>query len=424
MAEREAIPDLAAPGRLEMPTDPIAPAGLRVRHRELLLRLIWERREVSRADLARVSGMARSSISAIVADLLETGLVHETRAGVSSGGRRPIMLGFDDNARCVLGFEVGASHISGVLTDLRGRVLGTREEPFDTRTEPRETVRRIVELARDLRGEQARPGLLGVGIALPSPIDPETGGPLPSVLPNWEGYDAQSELQSALDVPVKIDNDANAGALAELWWGEAGPRPLVYVKVATGIGAGLVLNGQIHRGRHGVAGELGHLSIDPNGPPCVCGANGCLNVIIGTPALLERARARRPHFPQTLLPAKELSVHDLVDAAKQDDPLAKEIVAFAGQRLGEGLANLLNILDPGTIIIGGRLADSGERLLEPVRETIRRRTALTAVGGARIVQSRMVQPGIAIGAATLILEAALKTNEIPLLAVNEPGGHS
>lgn len=408
--------DAPAANRIDPPSDALAPAGLRARHRALLLRLIWEHREASRADLARLSGMARSSISAIVTDLLATGLVRETRAGASRGGRRPIMLGFFDDARSILGFEVGATHISGVLTNLRGRVVATIEEPFDARTNPDGTTRRIVELSRELVDAQAAPPLLGVGIGLPSPIDPTTEGPLASVLPRWAGLNVRGRLQSELGVPVRVDNDANAGALAELWWGEPSPGPIVFVKVATGVGAGLILDGHVHRGHHGVAGELGHLSIDPNGPPCVCGANGCLNVVIGSPALLARAQARRTHFPTTVLPSGDLAVADLVQAAKQGDPLACEIVAFAGERLGEGLGNLLNILDPATIIVGGLLADAGESLLEPIRNTIRRRTALTPVSRARVVQSRMIQPGIAIGAATMILEAALKTNEIPLIA--------
>lgn len=380
---------------------------------------MWSMRETSRANLARMTGLSRSTVSAIVSDILDSGIVKETRAGSSSGGRRPILLEFDNDARVVLGLEVGASHLDGVVTNLRGQILAREELPLLTREQPTETLDAACAMASRLLGGRAD-RLLGVGIAMPSPIDPASGRPLGTVMPAWSTTDVAKELERRLAAPVRLDNDANLGALAELWWGPGQQGgDLVFVKVATGIGAGLIIDGRIVGGSHGVAGELGHLSIDPNGPPCMCGLNGCLNMVIGTKALIARAEARRSLVPASTIPRERLDLDSLVTAAIAQDPLALEIIRFAGERLGEGLANLLNVLDPSTIVVGGAITRAGAALMEPIRQTIRRRTLLTPSGSERVVRSQIDRQGVALGAATLILRAALETSEIPLTSTRD-----
>ena len=401
------------------PDGGLAAATVRSQHHGLLLRLLWSNRETSRANLARHTGLSRSTVSSVVNDILASGIVKETRAGSSNGGRRPIMLGFDDNARVILGMDVGASHVGGVLTNLRGQILARQERAMQTRGHPQHTLQTVHELAQELLGEH-RSALLGAGVALPTPIDPVSGRPLRTTMPDWVEVDTVEVLEQRLGCPVRVDNDANLGALAEQWWGAGRDGgDLVFVKVATGIGAGLIIGGRIVSGAHGIAGELGHLSIDPNGPPCICGVNGCLNVIIGTQALIARADARRPHFPDSVLPGQGIDLSSLVEAAKANDELALEIINFAGERLGAGLANLLNVLDPATIVVGGDITRVGEPLMEPIRRTVRRRTLVTASGGERVVRSQIDKQSVALGAATLILRAALETFEIPLTVTPE-----
>ncbi|MEO1232533.1 MAG: ROK family transcriptional regulator, partial [Myxococcota bacterium] len=256
----------------------------RLTPRTWLLRLVWEYREISRADIARRTGLSRSTVSTVMSELLDSGIVEETRQGSSNGGRRPIMVGFRDNARTVLGVDVGASHIDAVLTNLRGEILERGSRVMPTRDAPEATLDAITTMARQLIKASPAP-CLGVGVGLPSPVHPSSGRVPREVLPRWSEVDVAQALFERIDRPVRIDNDANLGALAELWWGAGrGGDDLVFVKVATGIGAGLIVNGRIVRGAHGFAGEVGHLSSDPNGPPCICGVNGCLNVIMGTEA--------------------------------------------------------------------------------------------------------------------------------------------
>ena len=385
--------------------------------RAVVLRAIWTHREISRADVARLSGLSRSTVSGIAAELLDGGLVHELRAGQSSGGRRPILLGLVDRARVVLGVDIGAAHVGVVLTDLRGRILHRDVRRLDARDQAERALGVAVELGQAALQTTEAP-LLGVGLGLPAPLDPQSLRPHPAILPGWRDVDAIERIREAFDAPVRADNDANLGALAELWWGAGrGQRNLVFVKVATGVGAGIIIDGRVVAGAHGLAGELGHLSIDPNGPPCMCGGNGCLNVLVGTKALLDRARARLPHFPGSALADGPLDLPALVRAALGGDPLAREIMAFAGARLGTGLGNLMNVLDPSVLVLGGEITEAGEALLRPVREAVLSRTLTggEAAADQKVVRSQADPQGVALGAATAILRAALETFELPLL---------
>ncbi|MEM7675710.1 MAG: ROK family transcriptional regulator [Myxococcota bacterium] len=400
--------------------DVLPPGAVRAQHYAVLLRLLWAHRELSRAELARRTGLSRSTVSAIVNDILASGIVRETRAGSSSGGRRPIMLGFNDDARIILGLDIGATHVGALTMNLRGKILTRRSYSMNTRSHPKETLALIADLGREVLREVPSADLLGVGAGVPAPLHPKTKRLLRTVMPQWHDIDVAEALQDLFSCPVRLDNDANLGALAEQWWGagKAG-EDLVFVKVATGIGAGLIIGGHIVHGAHGVAGELGHLSVDPNGPPCSCGVNGCLNVIIGTSALLARAEARRPHFPDSMLHGAPVTLVQLIEAVHQQDPLAMEIIRFAGERLGAGLANLLNVLDPSIVVLGGQITQVGEPLLKTVRQTVLRRTLVTSLGEERVVRSQIDEQSVALGAATLILRAALETQEIPLAASTE-----
>jgi len=366
---------------------------------------------MSRAELARRTNLSRSTVSAIVSDLLNTGLVREARTGISNGGRRPIILEFRDRASFIVGIELGATHISCVLTDLRGNVTASWSAPAPVREEPQLALDKMAMAARSVleAGSVPTSRLLGLGVAVPSPVDRERPGELlPLVVPRWAGYNISSHLQKSFERPVFVDNDANLGALAELWWGAGSSvKDLAYIKVATGIGAGLIIDGRIFRGSGGVAGEIGHTSIDPNGPQCICGLKGCLTTLIGTPALLDRAEAAlRDRGSSRPVPTK---IEELVNAALDGDPTATELVRYAGERLGVGLANMLNLLNPEMVIIGGGIARAGDLLLSPVHETIAGLSLPESISQAQIRTTGLNEWGIAVGAATLALEAALKS---------------
>jgi len=386
-------------------------SAIRAQHSRLILNLLWKEREISRAELARRTSLSRSTVSSIVNDLLSTGLVKEERAGISSGGRRPIMLGFQDLSSFIVGIELGATHVSCVLTDLRCNVRASWSAPAPVRDEPEVALKKMTMAVRSVLQadgvQQSR--VLGVGVAVPSPVDRERPGELlPLVLPKWAGFNIASHLQRSFKRPVFVDNDANLGALAELWWGAgSSARDLAYIKVATGIGAGIIIDGRIFRGSGGIAGEIGHTSIDPSGPLCICGLKGCLTTFIGTPALLARAKDKlRASGSDRPPPA---TIDELVNAALDGDPMSVELIRYASDKLGVGVANMLNLLNPKTVILGGGIARAGDLVLDTVHNTIRSLSLPASISNTEIRTTGLNEWGIAVGAATLVLQAALET---------------
>ena len=355
--------------------------------------------------------MSRSTVSAIINDLLSTGLVEETRTGVSSGGRRPIMLQFQDQSSFIVGIELGATHVSCVLTDLRCRVRASWSAPAPVRDEPEVALEKMTMGVRSvLEADGVQPSqVLAIGVAVPSPVDRERPGELlPLVVPKWTGYNIATYLEDGFKRPVFVDNDANLGALAELWWGNGSPAgDLAYIKVATGVGAGLIIDGGIFRGSGGIAGEIGHTAIDPNGPQCICGLKGCLTMFIGTPALLKRAKDALSASGSNS-PAPE-SIDELVNAALDGDPMSVELIKHCGEKLGVGVANMLNLLNPKTVVIGGGIARAGDLLLDAVQGTIRGLSLPASISNVEIRPTGLNEWGIAVGAATLVLQGALET---------------
>ncbi len=382
-------------------------SAVRAQHSRLILNLLWEHHEISRADLARRTSLSRSTVSAIVTDLLSKGLAKEARAGVSTGGRRPIILEFQDHSSFIVGIELGATHISCVLTDLRCNGRASWSAPAPVRDEPEVALRMMTMAVRSvLEAGGVQPfQVLGVGVAVPSPVDEERPGELmPLIVPKWKGYNIATHLEESFKRPVFMDNDANLGALAELWWGAGSTaKDLAYIKVATGVGAGLIINGRIFRG--GIAGEIGHTSIDPNGPQCICGLKGCLATFIGTPALLERAKDKLRASGSNRLPPA--GIDGLVNAALDGDLMSVELIHYAGDKLGVGIANLLNLLNPKMVVLGGGIARAGDLLLDGVRTTIGGLSLPESIRSTEIRTTGLNEWGIAVGAATLVLQAAL-----------------
>ena len=398
------------PGRVVGASDfgPARPPALS----DAVLRLIWEERRISRAEIARRADLSRSTVSEIVETLLGTGLVVEAGEGVSRGGRRPIVLEFQDASRTIVGVDMGAAHVTVVCTDLRARVLAAAREPHPVQEDPagtRQLIRRLIETVLAAGGEGARDRLIGIGIGVPSPVDirhPDRLSPI--AMPAWDGRHGLAALCADLRVPVQVDNDANLGALAERWWGAAqGLDHFAYIKLGTGIGAGHVIDGRIHRGASGVGGEIGHIAIDPRGETCNCGNRGCLTTFVGGPALAARIVALRAVYPQSLLADGHPTLARLEEAARVDDPLALQVIHEVAEHLGIAIAGMLNLLNPAAVILGGRIAGLGEKLITPLRATALRRTFVPAAAATEIRASTLGAQGIAIGAATLVLDTAL-----------------
>jgi predicted NBD/HSP70 family sugar kinase len=353
---------------------------LRHRHRLELIASLRQDGPASRAELVRRTGLSRVTISGLVADLLDRGIVveREDPDGPSGrgAGRRPSVLTLGPAAGTVLGVDFGHTHLRVVAADLSGQVLAEGHRAVDVDRSAAEALDEatalIDALLKDARIDAD--DVIGVGMGLPGPIDSRTGVVGSSViLPGWAGLHPADELQRRLGFPVEVDNDANLGALAEVLFGAArGARDAVYVKVSSGVGAGLFVGGRIHHGASGITGELGHTLVDPNGTMCRCGNRGCLETRAAAPALLD---ILRPTY------GDDLTADDIVRLANDGDVGCSRVLGDAGQLIGRALAEVCNLLNPELIVVGGELSGAGAPLLKGIRDAVDR-YALPAVASA------------------------------------------
>lgn len=373
-----------------------------------LLTRIWRGGDPSRADLARQTGLSRSAVTHLVQQLLDGGLVTESHVGRSSGGRPPVILRFCQDRARLIGVDLGASHVTVLATGLRGRVLASETVDHDVEADPAGTLSLVIARVQALIDAPDAPPVLGLGVAVPCPLERGEPGQLsPRILPAWAGIRPAEVLSQALGQPVVLDNDANLAALAELWWGQGqGGGDFAFIKLGTGVGAGLIIGGDVYRGSGGLAGEIGHTAVGARGRICRCGLEGCLEVLIGSDALEERAQEALALTPSAALGPRP-DVDALVVAAGEGEPVALALIEEAGQALGVAVANLVNLLNPDRIILGGRVSRAGEALLRPLRVALASRAMSSSVLAAEVLVSSLGREGVALGAATQVLRAAL-----------------
>jgi predicted NBD/HSP70 family sugar kinase len=323
----------------------------------------------SRSELARMTGLSRTTVATLVSDLQGRGLIvepAEARSQPSGRGRPPVLLRLDASAGAALGLDFGHRHVRVAVADLSSTVLAEHFVELDVDGAPEEALDAAAELVTSVLAEAdvERSRVIGAGMALSAPIDSEKGVVGSTVLPSWAGIQAGEELSRRLEIPVELDNDANLGALAEVSFGAGrGFADVVYVMMSSGIGAGLVLGGQLYHGASGIAGELGHVQVRPDGAVCRCGSRGCLETVAATGALLSLLGATH---------GADLTLRDMLELVADGDLAAKRVVNDAGRAVGRAVADLCNFLNPAAVIVGGDLSLAGDALLDGVREEIDR----------------------------------------------------
>jgi glucokinase-like ROK family protein len=370
---------------------------------------------ISRVEISRRIDLTRAAVTAIVNDLLATGVVREAERLNVRSGRPPIVLEVNPERGHVVGVDFGATHLSVLVADISARILEEVELEINIQDGPEAC---LAEADRQIRQAAANAGLelkeiLAVGIGVPGPIVSEAGMVFsPPLMPGWDRYPIRDTLEKSWGCPVSVNNDAELGALGEWAFGAGrGERNLAYIKVGTGIGAGLLLEGQIYRGVTGSAGEIGHLTMDENGPMCTCGNQGCLEAIAGGRAIAEQAqesvrKGMRTQLSRVTL-VENITARDVAAAACKGDLLAQQILARAGSHIGIAIAGLVNLFNPGMVIIGGGVAQTGDILLEPIRQAVERRSLPAATRVVRITTAMLGRRSSSIGAVIQALTIAL-----------------
>ncbi len=369
---------------------------------------------ISRAELARQMYLTRSAITSIVDDLEKMGLVDEIETGPATGGRRPILLAINPRFGNVVGIDMGATHLRMVVSDFSAHVLEELELPFSVVEGPINCLSLVDQQFTQLL---AKIGLMpdqitSVGMDVPGPVVANAGKVSnPPIMPGWDEFPIRNHLEDLWHLPISISNDAELGALGEWAYGAGrGENNLAYIKVGTGVGAGLLLDGQIYRGATGTAGEIGHITIEENGPLCTCGNYGCLEAVAGGLAIARKAREAIENGRRTqlsALPPEKILAVDVARAAQQGDLVAQQIITDAGRYLGIAIASLVNIFNPGMVVIGGGVSQLGDLLLEPIRKTVVERSLHASAKAVRITSAVLGMRASSMGAVVQAINLSL-----------------
>jgi len=389
-------------------------------------------RSGSRSELGARTGLGRAVIAQRVVDLLGRGLVREGGPGRSTGGRPARQLTFNATAGHLLVADLGATSIDVAVTSLDGAIIARRDEPSDITDGPAQCLGRVEALFDELRSLNELPGSLwGIGIGVPGPVEFATGRPIsPPIMPAWDGYPVRERFAARYHAPVWIDNDVNLLALGEWRSGvAAGHDNVVIVKIGTGIGAGVISDGRLHRGAQGSAGDVGHIQVvDDASVVCRCGNVGCLEALAGGAALARDGAAAARDGRSTRLRAAldatgRVTAADIAGAASFGDPVAVGMLQAAGRRVGLMLASVVNFFNPSLIVIGGGVAQSGDQLLAAVRETVYRRSLPLATRDLLIQRSSLGEVAGVIGASGMVCDQLFSRESMTAwMPVGDPSG--
>jgi len=369
---------------------------------------------ISRAEIARQMDLTRAAISTIIGVLQAQGLVHDAIEGPTTGGRKPVLLEMDPHYGYVVGIDMGATHLGIMVSDFSANVVNDLELPFSITDGPDICLPKVdkqVQHLLSISGVNLNQ-VCAIGIAVPGPVvvDAGTVG-APPIMPGWDGYPIRKHLEHLWGVPVSLGNDAEFGALGE-WAAGAGrsERNLVYIKVGSGVGAGLLLDGYIYRGTTGCAGEIGHVAIMESGPVCTCGNRGCLEAVAGGWAIARQAREAVKSGKRTqlnTLEPEQITARDVAVAARLGDLVAQQIITEAGAHLGVAIASLVNLFNPSMVVVGGGVAQLGDLLLEPIRKAVRARSLRSAAQAVRINAAVLGRRSTSVGASVQAINITL-----------------
>lgn len=406
----------------------LGPPAIRISNRASLLEAIRRNNGISRAELVALTGLTQAAISNIVVELMAMGLVEEAGLVTSGGGRPRVQLVINPDACYVVGVDLARSAISAGIVDLNGtirhslRAASTLIHPIDI------TIARLVDLLEQLLAAfgSARSKIVGIGIGAPGPLSASEGVIVsPPNFAAWRNVPLKKMVEAHFRLPVWIDNDANACALAEAWFGAGRPfEQFVYIAVGTGVGAGIVVNGTVHRGANDMAGELGHTTVDMTGPRCNCGNYGCLELYTSAVAIVSAALMALQNGESSLIHElvqgewANINVGIIAQAARRNDPLARRLIDQVVRYLGVGVVNSINLFNPEAVFLGREVAQAaGDLLLDPIRAMVAERAFSVAAERVQILPAMLGANEPVIGAACLVLQELFSAPEMMMTPI-------
>ena len=404
-------------------------ALIRELNRSILLNLLRIHFPQSRADLAAATGLNKATVSSLIADLLAAGLVREIGQASSDGGRPAVLFELNPDAGRIIGAELGVGFIKIILADFRATTLWRDHVYFNLSDTPEHVLRMLIKLVRTAANVAERSGhkVFGVGIGVHGLVDLHTGALLYGPHLGWQDVPVRARLAEAFAFPIFVDNDSKVSSIGERYYGVAQHIDnFVYVDVNVGLGVGIWLGGQVHRGATGYAGEVGHTTIVPDGPVCRCGNRGCWEMYAGQRALIERLRAAVAGGSRTCLPVNngqlaDVSLPMIVDAAQAGDALVLRTLDEIGSYLGLGIANLINTFNPSVVVIGGVLSLAADFLMPAIERTVAERAMRWPREAARILVAAHRYDSCVIGSVALVLNDILSHPRLsPIVSIGDP----
>jgi predicted NBD/HSP70 family sugar kinase len=358
----------------------------------VLLHLIRERQPISRVEIGKLTGLRPGTISSIVNRLIKKGVIFEGAEGPSSGGRKPTYLNINAEAAYVLAIDIGVRDTAYAVSDFNGRIL--KQKNVITEGEPREFIDRLAsEIGRLIKTDYSRVKFAGVGVSVPGLIRRDTGEVAVSPNLGWNGLPIRSLLEKKLKLPVHVENDTNAAAFSELWYGpldEIKVKTLLYILVVDGLGCGLIINGELHVGSKVGMGGFGHMCIEPNGELCSCGRKGCWETLASESATIARYHRLMSNKNGSIT----TSITDLISLANRGDEKAKAALTATAEYLGEGIASLAHGLSPETIVVGGEITAAWPLMGPIIKEHVKSEYIIPEIAKINIRAASVQRPSL------------------------------
>ncbi|QUW21541.1 ROK family transcriptional regulator [Sporosarcina sp. Marseille-Q4063] len=369
-------------------------------NKSIILNKIRTDAPISRAQIAKETKLTPPTVSSNVKELIEQGIVKESELGKSQGGRKPTMLLIDNSAFSIVGVDIGPDMIECVMADLSGKISNRSSNKLTTSITNKQFLTILKECIRTCIGGSptSNDKIIGIGVAMHGVVEVETGTSLVAPILGLKNIPIKEELEKEFDLDVKVENDARAIALGESWFGDHGPlESMLVVNIGRGVGAGLVMNGNLYHGSHDIAGEVGHMTIDLNGEVCECGNPGCLQTFITGPAIARRAQkfiTKNQH---------DLSGEQIYELAVIGDENIASVFKETGEIIGVGLTNLIHIINPEKIVLSGGVTKSGKLILPEIRKSIENRALTPKAKQTAISVSKLGDDATLKGAVALLL---------------------